>query len=699
MALLLTVATGAWAQDPDPIDLTPSADGTVWTLSTMPEYDVELEVTYYTDAELDQMAADEVIAKITAIGTVTYTPESKALIDAARTAYDALTAAQQALVTNYSTLTDAETTYATAEETAYTEGVELTKNPDGTWTLAATPAFDVELEVEYKADLTLTVNIEGWTFGATANTPTVSGNEGSGAVTFEYKKKGAADDSYSTDVPTDAGEYTVRATVAETDDYVDGTATADFTIAKAAATISYETASVSKTYGDADFTNDLTNTGNGTVTYTSNNESVATVNSETGLIHIVGSGEATITATVADGTNYTYATKTAQYAIGVNTAAMSVTATNYTGTYDGDSHTITVTVTEPEGTTVKYGTVEGTYDLDEAPAYTDAGIYNTYYQVTKANYTTVQGSAIVTIEKAAGVISFAESSVSKTYGDADFTNTLTNTGDGTLTYTSNNESVATVNSETGLVTITGAPGEATITATVTDGTNYAYATATATFSVGVNSAAITVSAEGFTGTYDSKSHTITVTVTEPEGTTVKYGTTAGEYTLDEAPAYTDAGEYTIYYQVTKANYTTVENSAVVSIQKAAASISYETTAVSKTTNDEAFVNALTMTGDGTVTYSSDNVNVATVNSETGEVTIKGTGNVTIKATVADGTNYTYATKTAQYTLTVEAATGISDVKTDTTENANWYDLSGRPLNGKPTKTGVYVKNGKKVVIK
>ena len=187
MALLLTVATGAWAQDPDPIDLTPSADGTVWTLSTMPEYDVELEVTYYTDAELDQMAADEVIAKITAIGTVTYTPESKALIDAARTAYDALTA---------------ETTYATAEETAYTEGVELTKNPDGTWTLTATPGFDVELEVEYKADLTLTVNIDGWTFGATANTPTVSGNEGSGAVTFEYKKKGAADLQTTATAPT-----------------------------------------------------------------------------------------------------------------------------------------------------------------------------------------------------------------------------------------------------------------------------------------------------------------------------------------------------------------------------------------------------------------------------------------------------------------------------------------------------------------
>ena len=55
MPLLLTVATGAWAQDPDPIDLTPSADGTVWTLSTMLEYDVELEVTYYTDEEVAEM--------------------------------------------------------------------------------------------------------------------------------------------------------------------------------------------------------------------------------------------------------------------------------------------------------------------------------------------------------------------------------------------------------------------------------------------------------------------------------------------------------------------------------------------------------------------------------------------------------------------------------------------------------------------
>ena len=59
----------------------------------------------------DQDIANYVIEKINAIGTVSYTNESKSLIDTARTAYDGLTDAQKALVTNYATLTDAEAEY------------------------------------------------------------------------------------------------------------------------------------------------------------------------------------------------------------------------------------------------------------------------------------------------------------------------------------------------------------------------------------------------------------------------------------------------------------------------------------------------------------------------------------------------------------------------------------------------------------
>ena len=89
------------------------------------------------------------------------------------------------------------------------------------------------------------------------------------------------------------------------------------------------------------------------------------------------------------------------------------------------------------------------------------------------------------------------------------------------------------------------------------------------------------------------------------------------------------------------------------------------------------VTSATITGTGTVAKT---------------LTLTATGDANVKTFTMPSSNVTVSAE-------FEAATGISDVKTDATENANWYDLSGRPLNGKPTKAGVYVKNGKKVVIK
>ncbi|MBR1624921.1 MAG: hypothetical protein IJ676_04175, partial [Clostridia bacterium] len=59
----------------------------------------------------DLGAADEVKTLVDAIGDITYSTESKDKIDAAREAYDALTADQKALVINYGTLTSAEGNY------------------------------------------------------------------------------------------------------------------------------------------------------------------------------------------------------------------------------------------------------------------------------------------------------------------------------------------------------------------------------------------------------------------------------------------------------------------------------------------------------------------------------------------------------------------------------------------------------------
>ena len=47
----------------------------------------------------------------------------------------------------------------------------------------------------------------------------------------------------------------------------------------------------------------------------------------------------------------------------------------------------------------------------------------------------------------------------------------------------------------------------------------------------------------------------------------------------------------------------------------------------------------------------------------------------------------------------EGTTRIDNLNVNDNENGVWYDLNGRKLNGKPAQKGIYIKNGKKVVVK
>ena len=90
-----------------------------------------------------------------------------------------------------------------------------------------------------KAAGTASVSMDGWAYGETAKAPVpTSATNGTDNVTYLYKVKDAADSTYSAAVPTAAGSYTVKATFPETDNYEEATATADFTIAQAAPTVS-----------------------------------------------------------------------------------------------------------------------------------------------------------------------------------------------------------------------------------------------------------------------------------------------------------------------------------------------------------------------------------------------------------------------------------------------------------------------------
>ena len=109
--------------------------GQTFTFKVYADYvnvDAPIEISVEKTAELtDEVIADVVFDLIEAIGTVEYTDECAARIEAARAAYDALTEDQQGLVTNYDELTAAEDRYAELKDAAeHPDPDEPTDDPD-----------------------------------------------------------------------------------------------------------------------------------------------------------------------------------------------------------------------------------------------------------------------------------------------------------------------------------------------------------------------------------------------------------------------------------------------------------------------------------------------------------------------------------------------------------------------------------------
>ena len=87
-----------------------------------------------------------------------------------------------------------------------------------------------------RASITPAVSMKGWTYNESVKTPTVTGNSGSGAVTYTYYTNAECTTGATQTKPTDAGTYWVKAAVAQTANYeADTTEAVSFTIAKAAA--------------------------------------------------------------------------------------------------------------------------------------------------------------------------------------------------------------------------------------------------------------------------------------------------------------------------------------------------------------------------------------------------------------------------------------------------------------------------------
>ena len=94
---------------------------------------------------------------------------------------------------------------------------------------------DLKVTIAQATNAISDLAIEGWTYGEAANTPTAKATfKAEGEPTFTYAVKGSTE--FTDKVPTEAGDYTVKASVEETDNWAAAEATVDFKIAPAAST-------------------------------------------------------------------------------------------------------------------------------------------------------------------------------------------------------------------------------------------------------------------------------------------------------------------------------------------------------------------------------------------------------------------------------------------------------------------------------
>ncbi|MEP7164080.1 MAG: putative Ig domain-containing protein [Ferruginibacter sp.] len=320
-------------------------------------------------------------------------------------------------------------------------------------------------------------------------------------------------------------------------------------------TITGLAATDTRTYGDADY--QLTATGGGSlnpVTYASDNLAVATIVGVNGdMVHIVGPGSATITASQAGNGSYNAAPNVTQ-ALTVNKKTLTVSnASVDTRPYNG---TVAATISG--------ATLNGVISPDIVNIATFGGVFNdpnanTGILVTAAltlggadqgKYILTQPTGLTgTITQASQTITFGLLA-DKSPGDPNFNYTATATSLLPVSYSSSAPSVATIVS--GSLVHIGVLGSSTITATQAGNQNYLAATPVQQTQNVVPATPVSIFANTITGTNPNTSNPYTIGQTVNANITVSgIGRSAGITGTNANDRYTASGWNVASLDVTK----------------------------------------------------------------------------------------------------------------------------------------------------
>ena len=411
-----------------------------------------------------------------------------------------------------------------------------------------------------------------------------------------------------------------------------------------------------------------TNATNRTVTWRSSNTSIATVSSD-GIVTALSPGTATITATTNDGTNLSASCSILVKQNIIYATSISLNKTSLELTEQSATRLIaTVLPTNATNRTVTWSTSNSNIATvsSDGTVYAKSPGYATITATTNDG-TNLSATCAVTVTPQvvlATSISLNKTSATLTEG---YTEQLTatvlpsNATNKTVTWSTSNSAVATVNSN-GLVTAI-APGSATIVATTTDGTNLSATCTVTVLPATVLATSISLnqtSAEMFLG--ETLQLTATVLPSNTTNKTVTWSTSSSSIvTVNSNGLVTAIGRGTATITAKTTDGTNLRATCTVTVKPIlATSISLNKTSATITEGNTTQLIATVLPTNATnrtVTWKSSNTSVATVNSN-GLVTGISAGSATITATTNDGTNLS-----ASCAVTVQAsviyATSIS----------------------------------------
>jgi hypothetical protein len=486
-------------------------------------------------------------------------------------------------------------------------------------------------------NLTKTVADGSFTIVAPSSTST-------GAFSYTSSNPLVATVSGTTVTILQDGLTTITATQAETATYYGGSTSSLLTvISKVMSSLSMDHIDI-KTFGDEAFQIQVSTNSTGEISYTSLNESVATVSSD-GFVTIVGAGSTIITASQDETESY-FARSVTRELI-VSKANPTITLENIAMSFGDGDFQITVT-TNSTGLTsyTSSNTSVATVSNDGFVTVMRAGsTIITVNQLTDTNYYGGSTTCVLTVFKLDPTITLDD--IEKTFGDGDFQIPVTTNSQGLKSYTSSDMSVATVSGS--IVTIVGA-GSTVLTVNQLTDTNYNEGSATSVLTVskayptitnfsippkifGNVPFQITQPNSNSTGlTSYSSSDTSVATVSGSTVTIVGAGSTV--LTVN---------------QLTDANYFEGSATSVLIVEQATSSLSIGSIS-EKTNGDVPFELVVTTNSTGVISYTSSNTTVATI-SNTGLVTILKAGTTTI--TVSQLTDANYLAKSVEGMLTVK----------------------------------------------